>query len=200
MKLVIGLTGTMNSGKGTIAEYIVSKEFEHFILSEIIKEETSQKHLPLTRENLQDIGDILRREHGLGVLAKLALERAKTDRILIDGIRNPGEIAFLKQVKDVYFVLIAVDAPLAVRFARAKERKSAKDIVDYATFVRDDARDRGINQPENGQQVQACVDAANYQIINDGRAFAPIVDRILQDISRKYEHACAVAEKQTISS
>ena len=183
MKLVIGLTGTMNSGKGTVADYLVSKGFEHFILSEIIKEETSQKHLPLTRENLQDIGDILRKAHGLGVLAKLALERSKTEKVLIDGIRNPGEIAFLKEQDK--FILIAVDAPLSVRFMRAKERKSAKDIVDYAAFVHDDARDRGINQPENGQQVQACIDSADFRIENDGRNIIPIIDCILTKIEQK---------------
>ncbi len=184
MKLVIGLTGTMNSGKGTIADYLASKGFEHFILSEIIKEETSQKHLPLTRENLQDIGDILRKAHGLGVLAKLALERAKTDTILIDGIRNPGEITFLKDTLKGQgkFILIAVDAPLSVRFMRAKERKSAKDIVDYAAFVSDDARDRGINQPANGQQVQACIDKADFRIENDGRNTTPVIDKILTEI------------------
>lgn len=184
MRIIIGLTGTMNSGKGVVGEYLATRGFEHFILSEIIKDETSQKNLPLTRENLQDVGDILRKSRGPEVLAKLAFERAKTDHILIDGIRNPGEINYIRSIltPDDKFLLLAVDAPLSLRFKRAKERKSPKDIIDYATFVRDDARDRGIGQPLNGQQVQACIDQANIVLIND----VP-VERIKQRIDKVLE-------------
>ncbi|MFA5796686.1 MAG: AAA family ATPase [Candidatus Woesearchaeota archaeon] len=167
MKLIIGLTGTMNSGKGTVAELIESHGFEHFILSKIIKEETATQYLTVTRENLQDMGDKLRKEHGLGALAKLAFECSKTDKVLIDGIRNPGEIDFLKE--HGRFFLVAVDAPIELRYQRAQERKSEKDSVSFEQFIHDDERDLGINQPGNGQQVQACIDCADAIINNISR-------------------------------
>jgi len=186
MKLVIGLTGTLNSGKGTLAGIIKLQEFEHVILSNVLldkfKEDTARRNAASMREYLQDIGDELRRKYGSEALAKFALEQSTSGRVLIDGIRNPGEIDYLKT--NTNFYLIAVDAPLDIRYARSQGRKSEKDSVSFEEFKRNDERDRGINQPGEGQQVQACIDRADYLIINDDTA---VKEKVLSTLKQIFQ-------------
>ena len=60
--MLIGLTGTMACGKGTVAEHLKDKGFEGYVFSDVIKEEATKKGFELTRQNLQKVGDILREE------------------------------------------------------------------------------------------------------------------------------------------
>ena len=43
MMIKIGVTGTLGSGKDTLAAYLVSKGFEHISLSDLIREELKKK-------------------------------------------------------------------------------------------------------------------------------------------------------------
>ena len=64
------------------------------------KELEKKGKVKFTRQTLQDVGDKLRRVNGDDVLAKrmIALCRGRVSRpIVIEGIRNPGEIEFLKK-------------------------------------------------------------------------------------------------------
>lgn len=122
--LVIGLTGTKASGKGEVANYLKSKGFMYYSLSDIVREETVSKGLKdYTIKQLQDIGNELHKKYGLGILASRILEKIKNKRIknknkekkyVIDGIRNPGEIQVFRKLKNFY--LIAVDAPRKQRY------------------------------------------------------------------------------------
>jgi dephospho-CoA kinase len=85
--------------------------------------------------------------------------------IIIDGIRNPGEVEFLKKVSDFY--LIAVDAPIEIRFERLKKRGGPKDVQTMEEFVQLNERDLGINEPIYGQRVKDCMSIADFTVVND---------------------------------
>jgi dephospho-CoA kinase len=88
--------------------------------------------------------------------------------VIIDGIRNPGEVEYLKKKFGKNFVLIAVDAPKELRFKRLLERKKEGDPKTFEEFNEIDETDNGKNQPEYGQRVGECLKLADYLIINDG--------------------------------
>ena len=98
-KLVIGISGTIASGKGTVAELLKQKGFSMITLSSIIREEVAKRGLEPTRINLQDVGNDLRKEFGGQVLTERALAKFKsyTTPLIIDGIRNADEIRFLRE-------------------------------------------------------------------------------------------------------
>lgn len=90
-RIVIGLTGSLCSGKGTIAKHLIDLGFLHFVLSDRIRDEIRSRGEEITRTSLQDIGNALREQFGGAVLAqRTAALVAKTNgNIVIDGVRNP---------------------------------------------------------------------------------------------------------------
>ncbi len=166
--MIIGLTGTLSSGKGTIAEFLKKKGFGYLSLSDELREEARRRKIELTRQNLQNLGNQLREAQGPGVLAKLVLEKINNYNLMdsvVDGIRNPAEIKELRQLP--HFFLVAVDAPEKTRFERMKSRNRENDPKTFEEFRKVDARDKGKGEKASGQQVAKCFKLASVLIRND---------------------------------
>jgi dCMP deaminase len=166
--MIIGLTGTLSSGKGTVAEFLKRKGFGYLSLSDELREEARRRKIELTRTNLQNLGNQLREAQGPGVLAKLVLEKINSNNLMdavVDGIRNPAEIKELKQLP--HFFLVAVDAPEKTRFERMKSRNRENDPKTFDAFKKVDARDKGKGEKASGQQVAKCFRMASVLIRND---------------------------------
>lgn len=167
---VIGLTGTVSCGKETIVE-ILKRKFSayHVRLSDIIRTEMEKKKHNFNRMTLQDMGNEMRKKYGTHILAMLAIEYLNKDKkIIIDGIRNPGEVEYLRKKYGKDFVLIAVDAPQQLRFERMLKRTKKTDPKTFDEFVVLDRRDQGEGEPEHGQQTKRCIEKADFVIVNDG--------------------------------
>lgn len=168
---VIGLTGTIGSGKD-VAREILEKKFTivSVRLSDLLETNAlKKKGIKITRVMQQNLGNELRQKYGSHILAKIALDlMGKNNEIkIIDGIRNPGEVDFLKKQFGDDFKLIAIDAPQQVRFERVVKRNRASDPKTWEEFVAVDERDQGKDQPEYGQQVRKCIEMADVVIQND---------------------------------
>lgn len=167
---IIGIVGPLACGKGVVAEYFIKKYgYSSFSLSSIVHDELKKRGITeFTRTTLQDIGDDLRKQEGDGVLAKRAiqlLKNRKHAKFIIEGIRNPGEVAYLRTIPG--FFLIAVDAPQKVRFERVLKRAKPWDPKDWKTFQKVDGRDQGDNKNNSGQQVRKCMEMADIQVENN---------------------------------
>ena len=160
--MIIGLTGTKASGKGSVANLLQEKGFAYSSTSDRVREEAVSRGLEdYTIEQLQDIGNELRETHGTGVLAKMTLEKLKgEENSVIDGIRNLGEIEVLRQQPNFY--LIGVDAPQEIRFSRLLHRGRASDPKTWEGFLEMEARDHGKGEKSSGQQTKACIGEADY--------------------------------------
>jgi dephospho-CoA kinase len=168
---VIGITGTIGSGKEEVKAALIRKlSAYHVTLSDVIRAEFERKKLAFTRMMLQDQGNTMRQKYGTHILAMLAVEYLPRDKelIIVDGIRNPGEAEWLKKKFGRDFLLIAVDAPREVRFDRVIKRDSKTDTKSMEEFIKADDRDQGTGEPLYGQQVKACIDLADFQISNEG--------------------------------
>lgn len=168
---VIGLTGTMGSGKNTIKQLIMHKfNCYHVTLSDVIRGEIEKRRGIFDRTALQDMGNEMRKKYGTHILAMLAVEYLPRDKelMIIDGIRNPGEAEYLKKRFGADFALVAVDAPIELRFERTKSRNDLKDPKTIEEFAELDRRDKGEGEPPHGQQVGACTAIADFKIENNG--------------------------------
>ena len=168
--ITIGVVGQIASGKGILVKYLTEKlDFTAFSLSSIVHEELEKKgRVKFTRQMLQDVGDKLRREYGDEVLAQRiikAINEQKKDKIVIEGIRNPAEIEFLK--KNQNFILIGVKANRELRFKRVLSRGKEWDPKIYEDFLKVDRRDLGVGQQKSGQQVGKCLSYCDYILTNN---------------------------------
>ena len=175
--LIIGVVGQIASGKGILVKYLTEKlGFTAFSLSSIVHNELEKKgSVKFTRQTLQDVGDELRRVYGDDVLAKRMLGQIELNcrgrlyvdpnKIVIEGIRNPAEIEFLK--KNQNFILIGVKANRELRFKRVLSRGKEWDPKIYEDFLKVDRRDLGVGQNKSGQQVGKCLAYCDYILTNN---------------------------------
>lgn len=169
-RIIIGLTGTICGGKGTLACHLIDLGFNHFVLSDRIRDEIRARGQEITRSRLQDVGNELRQNFGGAVLAERTAELMTgiEGNVVIDGVRNPDEILFLRNILDG--TIVGIDAPKDVRcdwyIARAKSR--GEDGTSVADFERDNNRDLGIGEPGTGQQVSKCLEMADVVLQNTG--------------------------------
>ena len=62
--IIIGITGTLGAGKGTIVEYLVQqKGFVHFSVRSFITEEINRQGLPVNRDSMVVVANKLRADH-----------------------------------------------------------------------------------------------------------------------------------------
>lgn len=163
--MIIGLTGTNGAGKTVTADYLKSKGFEFHSLSDEIRAEVERVGAEPTRERLIAMGNQLRAEFGPAVLAERIRTKLRLDRnYVIDSIRNPYEVAALKRASD--FHLLHLDAPIELRYERARERGGARMPASFEEFAEQEQRETASNDP-NHQQLRACQDLADERMIND---------------------------------
>ena len=176
--IIIGVVGQIASGKGMLVNYLTNHlGFTSFSLSSIVHEELNKKGVKeFTRQTLQDKGDELRKKYGQDILAKRIIKQYNSYtavqelymhyfKVVIEGIRNPAEIEFLK--KNPNFVLIGVKASRRLRFKRLLSRAKEWDPKTYGDFLKVDRRDLGIGQNKSGQQVGKCLAYCDYVLTNN---------------------------------
>lgn len=162
---LIGLTGTNGAGKGEAAAYFAARGYARYSLSDVIREELGRRAEPVSRDNLIRTGNELRESLGADVLARRTMDKVgPTGRATIDSIRNTSEIDFLRRQDG--FVLLAIDAPVALRFARVAVRGRDESAADLESFRKKEDQERAGGA--TGQQLEACLAAADRLIINDG--------------------------------
>ncbi len=169
-KTIIGITGTLASGKDTVAEYICKKyNLKSYSTSDEVRHEATKRGLEHGRANMLKIANQVRADLGLGELAKRAIERVPTNEMiaLVTGIRNMGEIEYLKEQTNFY--LISVDGPIDIRYKRAKNRKRIGDGTTFEAFRKSEEvelynKDVG----KHGIELISCMRAADYFMVNDG--------------------------------
>lgn len=171
--IIIGLTGAFGSGCTTAAKHLRdTRHFSILRLSDAIRTAWGKDHKePATRLQLQRLGDELRQKSHAGVLVELAFDglalanKGKLPTaIVIDGIRNVGEIEYLRDTYGYRFTLIAILASFDARWDRIQSTYTDNG-QDLSAFIEDDKRDKNEETPY-GQQVELCVDKADILIDN----------------------------------
>lgn len=180
-KIIIGITGTVGSGKDTVADYLIKKGFFYLSLSDLIREECSKKNKYHGRDDLIKMGNQLREKYGPGVLAKMALEKLiNKDKIVLGSIRNQGEVEELRKYNN--FKLLKIDAPIDLRYQRIQKRGKIDDQVSLDKFKEQESFERQGNFFQ--QQLDRVAAMADQIVDNDGTLdeLYKRVDEILKEI------------------
>lgn len=164
----IGLTGYMATGKGEVSRFMKKKGYEYISLSDVVRDKADERKLSHTRENLQKIGNELRKKHGPEYFAKKVYEKiikSGRENWIIDGIRNPSEINELKKLDKFFLLGITASPETIVKRIVSRNRKGDKS--KKSEILKKLDAEKGTNQPDDGQQVKKCLDIANFLIVNE---------------------------------
>jgi dephospho-CoA kinase len=179
-KIIIGLVGSLASGKETTKKYLVEKyNAKDCRFSSILRDVLSRLTIPNSRENLQKISTVLRANFGENLLAKaIAADAAKleADIVLIDGVRRFTDIEHLKDLPN--FVLVKIDADPKKRYERMKLRNenAGDDQKTFEEFLKD-------HEAEADKQIPEVMKTAKYSIDNNG-SFEDLYKQIDEIISK----------------
>jgi dephospho-CoA kinase len=150
-KKIIGLTGPIASGKGTVKKYIEEKYGgKDCRFSTVMRDILDRLGIEKTRESVQQMSTILRQNFGQNILAKVIakdIERLDSDLIVVDGVRRLTDIEYLKDLQG--FVLVKIDADPKTRYDRMIKRNENKgdDKKTYEQFLKDHEADSDYEVP-----------------------------------------------------
>lgn len=167
MPKIIGITGTLGAGKGTIVEFLLRNGFVHFSARGLIVEEIKKRNLDVNRDSMVFVANDLRAKHSPSYIAEqLYTQAEKTGKAcVIESLRTEGEIIALRKKGEFY--LFAVDADPKLRYARVEKRATESDHVSYEKFLADENREMNSNDPTK-QNLKRCSDIADYRFENNG--------------------------------
>jgi len=166
--IIIGITGTLGAGKGTIVEYLENeKGFTHYSVRGFLIEEIKRRKLEINRDSMTNVANELRAANSSSYVIDQLYNQAveKGDHCIIESIRTEGEIKSLRQKKNFY--LLAIDAKSKIRFDRIKLRKSETDHISYETFLQNEEREFESDDP-NKQNLKRCIELADFILTNNG--------------------------------
>ncbi|MDR1846763.1 MAG: AAA family ATPase [Bacteroidales bacterium] len=183
---VLGITGTLGSGKGTIVELLKAKGYRHFSVREFLIGEIKRRGLAVNRDSMTMVANDIRTKEGseyiIASLLRDALQNPNVDCV-IESIRNPKEIDFLKA--NAKFYLLSVDADVRIRYDRIRLRQSETDNVDFETFIANEQREMCSNQSTN-QNIAICMQRADFKLYNNGSRedLSHSLDLVMQKIKK----------------
>ncbi|MEM0475309.1 MAG: AAA family ATPase [Candidatus Norongarragalinales archaeon] len=166
---ILGFAGLFASGKTTAAEHAARLlHCSVYSLGDEVRLALKKKKQKITREALQALSAEEKKKFGNGIWARrLAARIKKTDAkyAVVEGFRNLDEVRVFRSAFGKNFFLIAVTAPIELRYRRAKLRKrECEKTSSLAAFKKSES----LEAKGEGWGIKNVNAAADYEIDNSG--------------------------------
>ncbi len=130
-------------------------------MGDVVREEARRRGLPITDAAVGGMAHEEREKHGTAIWAERTIPRVRAERVCIDGLRSPAELAAFRSAFGSSLVVFAVEASSEIRWGRVQRRRRPDDPTSWQEFLRRDARERGWG-------LEQVVAAADLRIVNEG--------------------------------
>ena len=178
MKIIV-FTGMPFAGKSIAVDVAKAKGYPVVRMGDFVWEETRRQGKPLTNETVGEVANAMRETQGKDIWARRTVDALKKLRrlplVVIDGARNPEEIAYFKAALAKDCFVVAIVASEEARHERALERGRVDDSTSHSDIVERDRRETRWGLPK-------VIAAADITIRNDDSlvAFQTQVEKILK--------------------
>lgn len=165
--MIIGITGTLGAGKGTVVQYLVEhKAFKHLSARALFQELMEKEGLEINRDTMVVFANSLREKHGSDFVFRELFKKAREfgGNVVIESLRTVGEAKALKENGSAY--LLAVDADQKLRYERIHGRGSQLDNVSFEKFIEQENAEMS-SEDEHKQNIAAVMAMADHTIYND---------------------------------
>lgn len=173
-KLILGITGEMVSGKGTVAKHVVDTyQGASHRFSTILRDILDRVYVEQSRENMQNLSSALRKTFGEDVLAQSIthdVENDLHDVVVIDGIRRLPDIKYLKELP--HFKLVYIETDMQIKYERLLKR--GENIDDKSKTLEQFRKD---HEGEAETQIRDLKNYANY-VVENNDSFAKLFEQI----------------------
>jgi len=179
---IVAITGMPGAGKSTAAQALVAKGWKRVVMGDVIRDETKRRGLEPDSKNTGEVMKRLRDERGEAAVAELCLEaiqKAGSDRVVVDGVRSMAEVATFRKSADVF--LVVVHASRLRRFALLKERGRSDDPLSYEMFLKRDERELGVGI---GEAIALADEMVSNEHTSPGNLAAEITEAVDRWVER----------------
>lgn len=180
---IIGITGTIGAGKGTVVEHLKAKGFKHYSARALFIKKLQEQGRPIDgRTAFHDMANELRRNYGPSYIIEELVREAQAagGDAIVESLHGIGEIEALKRMGGL---LLAVDADRRTRYERVLNRKSETDNLTFERFSEEEDAETKNEDPLK-QNLFACIAQADAVIRNDGtlEEFHQNIERALEKL------------------
>ena len=182
MKKLIAVVGMSGSGKSVATTYLEDQGYKKIYFGGVIYDKMKEAGIKITPDSQKEFRENLRKEHGMGVVAKILLpkieEAYKLGDTVLDGLYSWDEYLILKdKFKDLKLICICTDKK--IRYNRVSNRPDRP-------FNNEDIIKRDISEIENSAKGGP-IAYADYYISNNGDLcdFYKRLEEILESIDNE---------------
>jgi len=144
-KTVLVIVGMPGAGKSLASSVMKARGIPVFVSGDIIRAEARKRKLKFTRRNLGQLMLQIRKEEGMGAVAKRLVplvENARGEFVVYEGARSVEEVDELRRKYNI--VTIAIHASRRARFHRLQRRRRSDRPRSWADFAERDNRELGV--------------------------------------------------------
>lgn len=182
MKKLIAIVGMSGTGKSVATTYLENKGYTTIYFGKAIYNKMKEEGIEITPDSQKEFRENLRKEHGMGVVAKMLLpkieEAYKIGDTILDDLCSWDEYLILKnKFKDLKLICVCTDKK--IRYNRVSNRPDRP-------FNHEDIIKRDISEIENAAKGGP-IAFADYYILNNGdlNAFYKRLEEIIEDIDNE---------------
>lgn len=163
--MLIGITGSIGGGKGTLVNYLSQfKSFSHYSSSDLLIKILKERNELVDRDGMNRIANELRANNPAGVPAetyKQYLADGSPKNAIFEALHSVPEAEFIKSKGGL---ILAITANPNVRYNRIKGRGSAKDNVTKEEFIVQQQREELGSDDPNKSNIFDVIKIADYVV------------------------------------
>lgn len=167
---IVFVVGMAGAGKSVVSDELVKRGFAYVRFGQINIDEIKKRELEINETNEKVVREELRKEHGMGALATLNIQKfdelLKSSNVVGDGLYSWTEYKILKEKYGDAMYVLAVYAPPELRYQRLENRTVENDTASrFRSIPKEKSKSRDYSEIENIEKGGP-IAMADFTIIN----------------------------------